>query len=108
MTDPSAPGKTTAVVAYITIVGCLIAITMNIEEKNEYARFHIRQAFGIHVLFHALAILMTYAGYAYLAIPIYLFYFVIWIFGFLQALNGSMKSLPLVGKYFQKWFTFIS
>ena len=75
MSDPSAPGKTAAVVAYITIVGCLIAITMNIEEKNEYARFHIRQAFGIHVLFHALAILMTYAGYAYLAIPVYLFYF---------------------------------
>ena len=108
MSDPSAPGKTAAVVAYITIVGCLIAITMNIEEKNEYARFHIRQAFGIHVLFHALAILMTYAGYAYLAIPVYLFYFVIWIFGFLQALNGSMKPLPLVGRYFQKWFTFIS
>ena len=108
MSDPSAPGKTAAVVAYITIVGCLIAITMNIEEKNEYARFHIRQAFGIHVLFHALAILMTYAGYAYLAIPVYLFYFVIWIFGFLQALNDKLKPLPIVGKDFQKWFTFIS
>ncbi|MBW8198451.1 hypothetical protein [Flagellimonas abyssi] len=108
MSDPSAPGKTAAVVAYITIVGCLIAITMNIEEKNEYARFHIRQAFGIHVLFHALAILMTYAGYAYLAIPVYLFYFAIWIFGFLQALNDKLKPLPIVGKYFQKWFTFIS
>ena len=79
----STPGKTTAVVAYITIVGCLIAITMNIEPKNAFARFHIRQAFGIHVLFHALAILMTYDGYASLAVPVYLFYIVIWVFGFL-------------------------
>lgn len=104
----SAPGKTTSVVAYITIVGCLIAITMNIEPKNAFARFHIRQAFGIHVLFHALAILITYAGYASLAVPVYLFYIVIWVFGFLQALNEKTKPLPVLGKYFQKWFTFIS
>ena len=75
----STPGKTTAIVAYITIVGCLIAITMNIEPKNAFARFHIRQAFGIHILFHALAILLTYTGLAYLSIPIYIFYLVIWV-----------------------------
>ena len=72
----SKPGKTTAIVAYITIIGCLIAITMNIEPKNAFARFHIRQAFGIHVLFHALAILLTYSGYVYLSLPIYIFYLI--------------------------------
>lgn len=101
-------GKTTAVVAYITIVGCIIAITMNIEPKNAFARFHIRQAFGIHVLFHALAILLTYSGNVYLAFPIYILYFVLWIYGFLQAMNGKTKPLPVLGEYFQKWFTFIS
>ncbi|RIV68848.1 hypothetical protein [Flagellimonas aequoris] len=101
------PGKTTAIVAYITIVGCLIAITMNMEPKNAFARFHTRQAFGIHVLFHALAILLTYSGIVYLALPIYIFYFVLWIFGFLQVLNDKMKLLPVLGEYFQKWFTFI-
>lgn len=101
-------GKTTAVVAYITIVGCIIAITMNIEPKNAFARFHIRQAFGIHVLFHALAILLTYSGIVYLAFPIYILYFVLWIYGFLQAMNGKTKPLPVLGEYFQKWFTFIS
>ncbi len=83
----SAPGKTTAIVSYITIVGCLIAITMNIEPKNAFARFHIRQAFGIHIIFHALAILLTYTGLVYLSIPIYIFYLIIWVFGFLQVLN---------------------
>lgn len=104
----STPGKTTAIVSYITIVGCLIAITMNIEPKNAFARFHIRQAFGIHVLFHALAILLTYTGFVYLSFLIYIFYIVIWVFGFLQALNEKTKPLPVLGKYFQKWFTFIS
>jgi uncharacterized membrane protein len=104
----STPGKTTAIVAYITIIGCLIAITMNIEPKNTFARFHIRQAFGIHILFHALAILLTYSGIAYLSVFIYVFYLVIWVFGFLQVLNEKTKPLPVLGPFFQKWFTFIS
>ncbi|RIV30833.1 hypothetical protein D2V08_16390 [Flagellimonas lutimaris] len=104
----SNPGKTTAIVAYITIIGCLIAITMNIEPKNAFARFHIRQAFGIHILFHALAILLTYTGFVYLSVPIYIFYLIIWVYGFLQVLNEATKPLPVLGKYFQKWFTFIS
>ena len=104
----STPGKTTAIVAYITIIGCLIAITMNIEPKNTFARFHIRQAFGIHILFHALAILLTYSGIAFLSVFIYVFYLVIWVFGFLQVLNEKTKPLPVLGPFFQKWFTFIS
>ncbi|NDV15042.1 hypothetical protein GO009_03310 [Muricauda sp. TY007] len=104
----STPGKTTAIVSYITIVGCVIAITMNIEPKNAFARFHIRQAFGIHVLFHALAILLTYTGLVYLSFLIYIFYLIIWVFGFLQVLNETTKPLPFLGKHFQKWFTFIS
>ena len=104
----STPGKTTAIVAYITIIGCLIAITMNIEPKNSFARFHIRQAFGIHNLFHALAILLTYSGIVYLSFFVYAFYLLIWIFGFLQVLNEKTKPLPFIGPFFQKWFTFIS
>ena len=101
-------GKTTAIVAYITIVGCLIAITMNLEPKNAFARFHIRQAFGIHLLFHALAILFAYSGMVSLSFLAYIIYLVLWVYGFVQALYGKTKPLPVIGTYFQKWFTFIS
>jgi uncharacterized membrane protein len=104
----SNPGRTTAIVAYITIVGCLIAITMNLEPKNAFARFHIRQAFGIHLVFHVLAIALTFMGIVYFSIPLYLFYLVLWGYGFLQALNEKKQPLPVLGPYFQKWFTFIS
>ena len=40
-------GKTSAIVAYLTMLGAIIAIFMNMEPKNPFARFHIRQAFGI-------------------------------------------------------------
>ncbi|NAY91057.1 hypothetical protein GTQ34_03915 [Muricauda sp. JGD-17] len=107
MKNESKAGKTTAIVAYITLVGCLIAITMNMEPKNAFARFHIRQAFGIHLLFHALAIVLSFAEIVFLSIPLYLFYLVLWGYGFIQALNEKYRALPLLGSYFQKWFTFI-
>lgn len=80
---------------------------MNMEPKNAFARFHIRQAFGIHLLFHALAIVLTFTGVAYLSIPLYLLYLGLWGYGFLQALNEKTSPVPILGPYFQKWFTFI-
>ncbi|WP_190808582.1 DUF4870 domain-containing protein [Flagellimonas sp. S3867] len=100
-------GRTTAIIAYLTIVGSLIAITMNIEPKNAFARFHTRQAFGIHLVFHAMAIVLTFTGIAYASLGLYLLYLVIWGYGFLQAINGKTKPLPIIGEHFQKWFTFI-
>ena len=35
-------GKTIAITSYILIVGVLIAMSMNSENKNSFASFHIR------------------------------------------------------------------
>ena len=94
-------------VAYITIVGCLIAITMNLESRNAFARFHIRQAFGTHLFFHAFAIALTYLEIAYTVLILYVLYLLMLCFGLLQVLQLRSKPLPGFGKYFQKWFTFI-
>src|SRR5690606_2727072 len=101
------PGRTTAIISYITLVGCLIAMTMNMEPRNPFARFHIRQAFGIHLLFHVLAIGFSYSGILALSISAYILYLLLWGYGFLQALGGKQSPLPLIGPYFQKWFTFV-
>lgn len=100
-------GKTTAIVAYFTIVGALIAMTMNAEPKDAFARFHIRQAFGLHLLFLAFSLFISQYFNIYVWYGIYIAYFVLWIYGFIGALNGKMQLMPLVGRYFQKWFTFI-
>ena len=80
---------------------------MNMEPKDAFARFHIRQAFGIHLLFHALAIVITFTEIAFFSIPLYLLYLILWGYGFLQALNEKNNPIPVLGPYFQKWFTFI-
>jgi len=100
-------GKTTAIISYLTIVGCLIAITMNLEPKNTFARFHIRQAFGIHLSFHALAIVFNYSDFLYAWVGLYVFYLILWGYGFIGAISEKKSLMPLVGTFFQKWFTFI-
>ena len=100
-------GKTTAIIAYMTMLGALIAITMNIEPKYEFARFHTRQAFGLHLVFLACAIFLSTAFNKYAWYGLYIFYVVLWFYGFLSALNNTKKEVPILGGYFQKWFTFI-
>ncbi|CAZ98214.1 hypothetical protein Q4603_04185 [Zobellia galactanivorans] len=100
-------GKTTALTAYFTIIGSLIAISMNSDAKNEFARFHTRQAFGLHLFFLGFALFLSQWFNEYAWYGLYICYFVLWWYGFLGALNGKKQSVPLVGDFFQKWFTFI-
>ena len=100
-------GKTTAIVAYLTMIGCLIAITMNLEPKHDFARFHTRQAFGIHLTFHALAIFFNYTNIPFAWIGLYVFYLILWGYGFWAAINDKKQTIPVLGNYFQQWFTFI-
>lgn len=106
MSDSSS-GRTAALVSYITIVGCLIAITMNMESKNGFARFHIRQAFGIHLLYHALAIVLTYLEVVQTSFVLFIFYVLLVVYGLWMVSTKKQRLIPLVGPYFQKWFTFI-
>ncbi|WP_149275604.1 hypothetical protein [Pareuzebyella sediminis] len=107
MTPTNKNGKTTAIIAYITIIGSFIAMSMNMEPKNDFARFHIRQAFGIHLLFHAFALFSSVWYSPYALYGLYLCYMILWIFGFIGALNEKKQLIPVLGAYFQKWFTFI-
>jgi len=106
--EQSKEGKTTAIIAYFTIVGSLIALSMNMEPKNEFARFHTRQAFGLHIMFFGFALFLSYAFNEYAWYGLYILYMVLWGYGFVGALTEKKQSVPILGPLFQKWFTFIS
>lgn len=97
--------KNTAIIAYLTIIGAVIAIFMNQEEnKSEFASFHIRQALGLFISFFLLGYFVGYADSWMVSSAFYLFYFILWIYGFVGALQGQKKVLPLVGDFFQSLF----
>lgn len=84
-------GKTAALAAYFTIVGSLIAISMNSDPKNAYARFHTRQAFGLHLLFIAFGILSSNWGNLYSFFGLMLSYTILWFYGFLGPWRVSIN-----------------
>lgn len=97
--------KDAALVAYLTILGAVIAIFMNNEEKKtEFASFHIRQALGIFLSFFLLGYFVGYADSWTVSSAFYLFYFILWIYGFSGALSGQKRLIPVVGAFFQKTF----
>lgn len=100
-------GKNAAIIAYLTIIGSLIAMSMNMDPKHDFARFHIRQAFGTHLLFHAFALFLSVWFNEYAWYGLYVFYLVLWGYGFIGALSDKKQLIPIFGPYFQKWFTFI-
>lgn len=104
MNDPIENGKSTAITAYILIVGVLIAMSMNAETKNPFASFHIRQALGLSITFIALGSLTGYFNSPAITISMWIFVSILWSYGFITAIKGETTPLPLLGKSFQKWF----
>lgn len=97
-------GKQTAIVSYLTIIGTIIAIFMNNETKNSFASFHIRQALGIFLTFFLLGYPVGYFDNWMVSASFWIFIFILWIYGFINCLNGEMKIVPFLGEVYQKVF----
>ena len=100
-------GKTAAITSYILIVGVLIALSMNSENKNSFASFHIRQALGLSITFVSLGLIVSNFDSLMISATMWIFVSILWTYGFFTAIKGNMKPLPLLGNLFQKAFHFI-
>lgn len=98
-------GKTIALVAYLTIIGLVIAFVMNNDKKNTFAQYHIKQSLGIMLTGLALGMIgiIPILGWIISILGV-LFLFFLWISGLLNAINGKEKPVPVMGEYYLKWF----
>ncbi len=107
----SAPSddKTVAIVSYLTIIGFVIALVMRGNRRSALVAFHLRQSLGLMILgiccwpINMILVFIPILGWL-LMFLIFIGLFVLWIIGFLSALNGQMKPIPVLGANFQKWF----
>lgn len=97
-------GKTKAIVAHLTIIGWIIALILNNQEKDEFASYYIRQVLGLFLLGIAGQILRFLGPLAYVAWVVLLLVFILWIISIVSAASDQMKPVPVVGDMFQKWF----
>ena len=92
--------KATNIVAYITLVGWLLAYVVG-DRYN--SRFHLNQAlvlFLANVVWGIVAKILAFIpilGWIALGVG-YLVLFVFWVMGLVSAIQGEEKPLPLIGE----------
>jgi uncharacterized membrane protein len=103
--QPAGEDKTAAIVAYLTLVGFIVAIVLHGQKKTALGTFHLRQMLGIIITSLAMYILIFIPILGWLAmIALGLLNFIVWIMGLIAAVNGEMKPGPILGKTYQNWF----
>ncbi len=100
-------GKSTALIAYAPFVGFFIAFFINQEKRHPFATWHIKNMFGLFLLFISAMVIQTgidfIVGDIFWAICV-----VLWIYSWIQAIMGNEKGIPYLSEKFQEWFTFLN
>ncbi|MFB9057876.1 hypothetical protein ACFFU9_14110 [Mariniflexile ostreae] len=98
-------GKGLAIISYLTIIGTIIALFMNNDKKNNFAAFHIRQALGLWLTYFILAWLVSGFDNWFATLGFWIFFGILFIYGFINAVSGKAQVVPALGNLFQKWFS---
>jgi len=98
-------GKNIAVIAYITIIGLIIAFVMNNDKKDAFAAYHIKQSLGLAATGLALGIIgmVPFLGWIINILGIFILLYM-WIIGIMNAINGKESSVPFLGEKYKEWF----
>lgn len=86
--------KATGIVAYISIIGWIIAFLAG---DKEGAKFHLNQALVINLALIILNVLQVVPVVKYIAAICYLVVFIFWIIGLVYACQENEKEVPLLG-----------
>ncbi|PKP25695.1 MAG: hypothetical protein CVU03_06755 [Bacteroidetes bacterium HGW-Bacteroidetes-2] len=100
-------GKTVAIIAYLWLIGWVIALLLHNGNKTTFGAFHVRQSLGIMIL--GILVWMLNLALAILSISLLGWIFsiailVLWVLGLLSAIQGDQKPIPVLGMQFQVWF----
>ncbi len=116
-------GKTVGIISYLTIIGWLIAFfAMHQNHKTELGSYQLRQTLLFHivsiVVYWILAMLFTAlffssglaTGWFSIVLVnwiVRIVFFILWLIGFIGAVNGEKKPIPLFGEKAQSIFSTI-
>ncbi|MDW5290225.1 hypothetical protein [Formosa sp. PL04] len=98
-------GKNIAIIAYITIIGLIIAFVMNNDKKNDFAKYHIKQSLGLALTGLVLGLIgmIPILGWIINVIGVFVLLYM-WIMGLVNAINTLEKPVPFLGNKYLEWF----
>jgi uncharacterized membrane protein len=114
-------GKNVGIISYITIIGWLIAyFGMHQNNKTELGSYQLRQTLLLHIISFLVswilgmifAAIFFSSGFAtgWFSIVginwiIRVCFIILWLIGFIGAVNGEKKPIPLIGEKAQTLFS---
>jgi uncharacterized membrane protein len=104
---PNSKNDGLAIVAYITLIGTLIAFFMNREDRNPLVSFHIRQALGLWLLQMVLGYFIGAFDSWMISLSFWIFFIALFLYGIFGAVGKKMNEIPVLGSFFQKLFATI-
>lgn len=96
-------GKTLAIISYLTFIGLIISIIMNLEKRNPFTLFHIRQMCGLMIMLIFSNLVEQYVN-SLLGTAFWIITFACWLFALYYAIKEEYKLIPVLGEKFQEWF----
>jgi len=90
-----------AVVAYLTIIGWLIAFLLNREKNNALVRYHEKQALMVNLVWLVVSFIVWFPIIGQL---LWLAVLVLAIIGLINALNKKQVPVPIIGKLAEEHF----
>ena len=95
--------KSLAIIAYFTFIGFIIALIMNLEKKDKFVFFHIRQMLGLIFMLITSNVIEAYVN-SILGTLLWVVTFLSWLYGVISAFNEKTNTIPYIGSHFQSWF----
>jgi uncharacterized membrane protein len=91
-------GRLAAIFSYITPIGWVLALILNLNSKTALGSFHVRQGLMIFLCWMVLSWIPNIGWLFALILLVFL------IMGLISAINGKEKEVPIIGSLAQKWF----
>jgi uncharacterized membrane protein len=102
----SIPGKNKAILAYATFIGFLIAASMNANQKDEFATWHLKNMFGIIVIW-IVSIVTKFNINLFSGDIIQIISILSVIYSLVMVFQNKKQGIPFLSEKFQQWFTFL-
>ena len=104
--EETIPGKKKAIITYLTFVGFLIAASMNSNQKDNFATWHIKNMFGIMVIW-IVSWAIQFNINLLVGDVLQIVSVLMLLYSLVMAILNKKQSIPLLSEKFQEWFTFL-
>ncbi|GAA4807553.1 hypothetical protein GCM10023231_40960 [Olivibacter ginsenosidimutans] len=100
--------RTIAIIAYVTIIGWIVAYILYRDNRSALAKYHLEQALGVFIFSFlwsaALQIVFTVIPFLSLLSFLFMVPLVLAIFGIIYAAQEVLKPIPFIGKFIEGKF----